>query len=210
VEQGQQLEELMINMRKEFKASPPVTGAYTPKRGDMCAAKFAMDNEWYRAKVERVSGGKINVLYIDYGNRETVQSGQVAQLPQAFQTPKPFAKEYAVACVTTPKDTELIQETVRAFSEDTMNKTCLINTEYRVGGLEFVSVLLSDSKEDVVKGLVADGLLHAEKRKEKRLQKIVKSYWAAQESAKKAHLNLWQYGDVTDEEQPEWGMPGQR
>jgi len=210
VEQGQQLEELMNNLRQEFKTSPPVTGAYTPKRGDTCAAKFAMDNEWYRAKVERVSGGKINVLYIDYGNRETVQATQVAALPQAFQTHKPFAKEYGVACVQAPKDAELMQETVRAFSEDTINKTCLINTEYRVGGLEFVSVLLQDTKDDVIKGLVSDGLLHAEKRKEKRLQKLVKSYWNAQESAKKAHLNLWQYGDVTEEEQPEWGMPGAR
>jgi len=129
---------------------------------------------------------------------------------QTFQTQKPFAKEYGVACVLAPKDSELMAETVRAFSEDTCNKTCLINTEYRVGGLEFVSVLLADSKDDVIKGLVADGLLHAEKRKDKRLQKLVKSYWNAQESAKKAHLNLWQYGDVTEEEQPEWGMPGAR
>ena len=72
--------------------------------GDTCAAKFSVDNEWYRAKVERVGGGKINVLYIDYGNRETIQPHQVAALPSAFQTPKPFAKEYGVACITPPKD----------------------------------------------------------------------------------------------------------
>ena len=70
-DQGAKLEELMTKLRQDFKAMPPVTGSYAPKRGDMCAAKFSEDNEWYRAKVEKVEkGGNVTILYIDYGNRE--------------------------------------------------------------------------------------------------------------------------------------------
>ncbi len=36
----------------------------------MCAAKFSDDNEWYRAKVERVQGTNVSILYVDYGNKE--------------------------------------------------------------------------------------------------------------------------------------------
>lgn len=69
-DQGAKLETLMSKLRQEFIASPPTTGAYNPKRGDLCAAKFSEDNEWYRAKVERIQGGKAAILYVDYGNKE--------------------------------------------------------------------------------------------------------------------------------------------
>jgi staphylococcal nuclease domain-containing protein 1 len=67
---GPKLEQLMSKLRQEFTTSPPVTGSYNPKRGDLCAAKFSEDEEWYRAKIESVSGGKATIRYIDYGNSE--------------------------------------------------------------------------------------------------------------------------------------------
>lgn len=67
---GPKLEQLMTKLRQDFKASPPVTGSYNPKRSDLCAAKFSEDEEWYRAKIESVSGGKATIRYIDYGNSE--------------------------------------------------------------------------------------------------------------------------------------------
>lgn len=39
-----------------------------PTTGELCAAKF-VDEEWYRAKIEKMSGGDASVLYVDYGNR---------------------------------------------------------------------------------------------------------------------------------------------
>ena len=57
----------MEQMRTELTANPPLPGSYTPKKGDLCAAKFT-DDEWYRAKIKRISGSRIDVLYIDYGN----------------------------------------------------------------------------------------------------------------------------------------------
>lgn len=67
---GPKLEQLMSKLRQDFKASPPVTGSYNPRRDDLCAAKFSEDEEWYRAKIESVSGGKATIRYIDYGNSE--------------------------------------------------------------------------------------------------------------------------------------------
>lgn len=69
-DQGAKLETLMAKLRKEFQDSPPLTGAYTPKRNELCAAQFSEDNEWYRAKVEKVQGQNVTILYLDYGNKE--------------------------------------------------------------------------------------------------------------------------------------------
>ena len=67
VDTGPQLEKLMEQLRSDLSSSPPVTGAYSPRRGELCAAKFT-DGEWYRARVEKIEAGKISLLYVDFGN----------------------------------------------------------------------------------------------------------------------------------------------
>lgn len=42
---GNQLEKLMEQLRADLSANPPLPGAYTPKKGEVCAAKFT-DGEW--------------------------------------------------------------------------------------------------------------------------------------------------------------------
>ena len=44
--------------RAEFATSPPLAGAYTPKKGDLCAAKF-VDDQWYRARIEKMSSVRL-------------------------------------------------------------------------------------------------------------------------------------------------------
>ena len=77
--------------------------------GDVCAAKF-VDDEWYRAKVEKVEkGGNVSVLYMDYGNRETLSATRCAQLPSGFTADKPYAVEYQLFGVTLPPDVSTYQ-----------------------------------------------------------------------------------------------------
>ena len=46
VDTGPQLEKLMEQIRTDLSANPPLPGSYTPKKGDICASKFAEDGEW--------------------------------------------------------------------------------------------------------------------------------------------------------------------
>lgn len=86
---GPKLEQLMTKLRQEFKSTPPVAGSYTPRRGDLCAAKFSEDEEWYRAKIESISGGnKATVRYIDYGNSEVILCSSCAA---SSLDPHPFS-----------------------------------------------------------------------------------------------------------------------
>ena len=68
VDDGPKLEQLTNLLRSDLALRPPIPGAYTPAVGDICVAKFSLDDEWYRAKVLKIDGNKVHVLYIDYGN----------------------------------------------------------------------------------------------------------------------------------------------
>lgn len=104
VDQRNLYEGLIARLRHELTENPPLPGAYNPRRGDMAAAKFTEDDQWYRVKIEKVSGPNVNVFYIDYGNRETLNVTRVAALPPGFSSDRPFASEYMLACVKLPQD----------------------------------------------------------------------------------------------------------
>lgn len=205
VDQGPKLEALMASIRQEFQSNPPLPGAYTPRKGDLCAAKFS-DDEWYRARVERIQGGKVHVFYIDYGNREVTSATRCASLPGSFTTDKPYASEFTLAFVKLPSDTDYHSEAIRVFQEDIIGRVLLLNVEYKIEKTIYASVACSSTKADIGKSLVSDGYLMVDPRREKRLQKVVAEYRAAQEEAKKQHKEIWQYGDITEDDAKEFGL----
>jgi len=195
---------LMDGLRTEFATSPPLAGAYTPKKGDLCAAKF-VDDQWYRARIEKMSATEVAVLYIDYGNRASVPKTKLGSLPAAFTGTGGFAKLYSLALVSLPQDEELAAQGVQVLREDILDKTVKLNIEYKVGNDSFVSVHID--KEDVGKNLVEDGLLLVERQRGRKLEKLVKVYEEAMGNAKKNHLNIWRYGDITQDDSREFGAP---
>jgi len=208
VDEGPKLVGLMNQLREEFSQNPPLAGAFTPKRGDMCAAKF-VDNEWYRVKVEKITGDQAIVLYMDYGNKATIPKAKCATLPASFSSLPAFAKEYALAFMTLAPDEDYVASGIQALKEDLLDRKVKINTEYKNANLEYVTVF-NDSNEDLGKNVVQDGLMMVDKVRGRRLAKVVNSYVEAQESAKKNHLNIWEYGDITGDEAREFGAPPPR
>ena len=61
-------------------------------------------------------------------------------------------------------------------------------------------------RKDIARELISDGLLCVEPRREKRLHKLVNDYIASQDAAKKRHLNIWRYGDITEDDANEFGL----
>jgi len=159
--------------------------------------------------VEKVSPTQINLLYVDYGNREVSTAAKCAALPALYAGPASFAHEYALACVALPPDADDVQEAVAAFTEDTMNRELLLNVEYK-GDKDCVTLMSNESdaasRKDIARELIADGLVCVDNRRERRLQKLVGEYVSAQDSAKKRHLNIWRYGDITDDDAKEFGL----
>ncbi|KAM9311355.1 staphylococcal nuclease domain-containing protein 1 [Gastrophryne carolinensis] len=207
VETGTQLEKLMEGMRSEIASNPPLEGSFSPRRGDYCIAKF-VDGEWYRARVEKVeSPSKVHVFYIDYGNREILASTRLGPLPTSFsiRTLPAQAIEYSFAFIQVPQDEDARTDVVDNVVRDIQNTQCLLNVEYAGAGCPHVTLQFADSKDDVGLGLVKEGLVMVEVRKEKQFQKLIAEYLSAQESAKAARLNLWRYGDFRADDADEFG-----
>lgn len=136
-EQCAEIESLMGQIRNEFAQRPPVPGSFAARRGQMCAAQFSQDQQWYRTLVESTSkDGTVVVKYIDFGNvsgaivtvkakrflrfaklvlfcfaiqRESVRHETLAALPDAFHKLQPQAREYALAFVKDPPDVSASQ-----------------------------------------------------------------------------------------------------
>ena len=77
----------------------------------MCAAKFSLDDQWYRAKVEKVTPNDVSVLYVDYGNRAVISKTKVGSLPSTFTGLQPFATEYFIALAKLAEDVSLYKLT---------------------------------------------------------------------------------------------------
>ncbi len=91
---------------------------------------------------------------------------------------------------------------VDSIYNEIYNKQLMSNTEYRNGNIECVTLLFPDTKEDVAKGLITDGLVLFEDRKEKRLRTLVGEYKSAQAKAKQTRVRVIPLGM----EVGVWGM----
>jgi len=175
-----------------------------PKKGDLCAALYT-DGLWYRAKVDKVQGNQVVVTYIDYGNKEITNTENLASLPSTYTYLPACAHEYSLAFIKPYDDPENAEDARAEFFNATNGKELLLNVEYKSGLTSYITLMSSDEKEDIGKELVAKGFVFVQKMRERKFQKIGNDYLSAQESAKKARLNLWQYGDVTEDDAKEFG-----
>lgn len=200
---GPALEKLSESLQSAFKNNPPLPGAYKPRKGEVCAAKF-IDNNWYRAKVEKVSGGKAHVFYVDYGNRELAELTKCAQLPAGLGQQPFYCKEMSLALIKLHKEEDHLAQALESLRLETENEL-LANTEYKMSGTEFVTLQTKDNT-DIGKKMLKEGIVLVDRRRDRRLQSLLAEYTEAQEEAKKKHLNIWMYGDITDDDAHEFGM----
>lgn len=192
---GPGLEALLTEMREELTSNPPLPGAFTPKKGEYCAAIFSADGLWYRARVDKVvSKSEYQVTFVDYGNSEVVPFKNIGPFPDSKFSINSYpaaAKIYALAFVALPdSDAEVVQDAREYFMEDAYNRTLLLRVEYKdaSSGLEYATVHTKDGSVDIGKTLVEEGVLMVnlkDRRRERRLQKVIAEYRAAQDAAKK-------------------------
>ncbi|RKP01027.1 hypothetical protein CXG81DRAFT_4301, partial [Caulochytrium protostelioides] len=81
----QRLETMMQTFSDVYAdaAQPALTSA---KNNDVIAAQFTVDDHWYRARVLRtVNKTSVNVIYVDYGNTETLPLSRCKRLVDAHR-----------------------------------------------------------------------------------------------------------------------------
>ena len=69
-----------------LKAADATGHKFQPGAGGVCMAKFAEDNQWYRAKVLKRQQGKVEVFFVDYGNKAITTDEQLRPLDPTLST----------------------------------------------------------------------------------------------------------------------------
>jgi len=127
--------------------------------GEVCAAKFSLDNLWYRAVILEKHASGFRVRYVDFGNSEIVQGGSICPLPQQFQSFPPLSLQCSLAGVKKPKGQEWSPEVVRQFKSLVANKPFMCRIVHTHGVTNIVELLdpRQNREQTVAKSLISAG-----------------------------------------------------
>lgn len=207
----QKLEDLTAKMRGHFAENEPTAGAYKAKRNDIIAAVFPEDGLWYRGKVEKIArdgSDTATITFIDYGNRAQVPITKLATLPAQFSCAvlAGQANEFQLALVKPPADEDSLNIALDQFISMLTDESYSVNDENMKEGNTYQVTLITKDGTDVGEDLLKNGFCTTVKKAPKHLSELHEKYLDIQLQAKKQHLNLWRYGDITEDDDKEFGM----
>lgn len=191
---------------------------WVANRGMLCAAKFS-DDQWYRVKCEKgdYEHGEVPVFFMDFGNSDTISIDNVVPLPESIAKIKPLAKACVLAGLKAPRaDSEYAEDAAHMLNELTGEGIEVIGKVECVGkedGKLHMTLSTKESAVTVNQQMVRDGWLRVLEGKnvERGLKDLCKSLKPDQATAISARVNIWEYGDVSDDEDedlPKWKSDG--
>lgn len=178
-----------------------------PKVGDIVSAQFTDDKQWYRARVRRVDrdAKKAELIYIDYGNGETLPWSSLRPLTQPqFSTQKLKAQAVAASLsfIQLPSP-QYLPDTIQYLFDLTEGRqlVAIVDQIEQDGTL---NITLSEPGapvgETINAELVREGLAHVPvklKAWERTSADTLASLKKLQEEAFREHRGIWIYGDPT-------------
>lgn len=207
------LEKMMQTFSSSYQTSN--TPISKPKVGDYCAAKFSVDQQWYRAQIIGISGSKGTIRYIDYGNFETCALTALYQLLDIHSTKVLPAQAIKIelAHLEFPKDDDDVsfynaQSLVAnsMFLAKNVDKSSVllyptgsktsVNEELLKSGYCFLKSSSVKAAREAHRNMIKSGRGLDMLREKDDLEILVE----AQEEAQRNHLNIWRYGDFQDDE----------
>ncbi|KAG0351438.1 hypothetical protein BGZ54_003253, partial [Gamsiella multidivaricata] len=104
-QQTESLEKMMSELGIHHKNASTAPPNWKPRLHEIVSAKFTEDNQWYRAKVVRnvAESKSVEVIYVDYGNSETIPLSRVCPLPTQFSSLPQQAHESFLSYVKVPE-----------------------------------------------------------------------------------------------------------
>lgn len=130
---------------------PPLTEF---RAGNICIAQYSLDGEWYRAKIIDTDGEVTSVLFVDYGNTDTITNNSLLKKSnESFDQIKHYALPCALA-VQPANSSEWNQsacEKMLAISED------LLHFEFISEEPSLCYVTLYDGDRDIAMELINEG-----------------------------------------------------
>lgn len=181
-----------------------------PKAGDYVAAKFTADDEWYRARIRRNDreAKKAEVVYIDYGNSETLPWTRLRPLSQPQFSPQSKLKAQAVdaqlSFIQLSNNPEYLADSVNFIAQEIANRQLVANVD-QVEKDGTLWVTLFDPKESKTGDqslnaeVISEGLAIVPKKLrawERGANDILDALKKRQDQAKEERRGMWEYGEL--------------
>jgi len=178
--------------------------------GALCLSQYTEDGNWYRAKIVSVSGPNAVVLYSDFGNREEKPVSTLKQVPadSDLLKVKPCAEKARLAFVK-PHRYNFKVDLESLLRDALLDGEWLSTIEYTDGGVEYVTLVQKGAKnqsDSINLQIIRSGLVYADKYILERFFKdssILKTCLSEQQYAINQRLNLWEVGEIYDDEEEE-------
>lgn len=184
-----------------------------PKAGDYVSARFSDDGEWYRARIRRNDreAKKADVLFVDYGNSETLPWSELRPLnPTQFgiQRLRAQAVDAGLSFLQFPTSKEYLDDAVKFLEDMTAGKQLVASVEFEEkDGSLWITLFDAEkdggSEEDSINAdVVGEGLAMVGRKLrnwESRRGKIVEGLKVKESEAKEGRRGMWEYGDMSDD-----------
>ncbi|MEJ1270959.1 von Willebrand factor A domain containing 2 [Cricetulus griseus] len=120
------MNQLSASLKETYANTVPEDG-YLPVKGEVCVAKYTVDQTWNRAIIQGIDvlQKKAQVLYIDYGNEEVIPIDRIHQLSKSINLFPPSAIKCFVAGVI-PAEGEWSGDCVAAVKALLLEQFCSV------------------------------------------------------------------------------------
>jgi len=177
-----------------------------PPAGNTVCAGLYNDGNWYRVRMEGMTaGGQWRAFFLDYGNRELLDLSALRVLDDEFAAIPARAHLATLSGIKGPGEkSEYYDRAGMAFSALAWNKELSAHVDHMEGSKLHVTLQdPSDPSSTINQKLMLSGWARIRNRGPRALNKLVASMSTYEEQAKRDHKGIWEYGDVSDEEETE-------
>ncbi|CAG8535934.1 16494_t:CDS:10 [Racocetra fulgida] len=200
------LEKMMSEFGFYHKSTTAISNVDKIKAGQIVSAQFTEDDQWYRARIRKNIPEKesVEVVYIDYGNSETIPLSRIRSIPDNFKQLPPHACEAVLSFLKVPdREADYGGEAYERLRDFVGSKQLVANIDHRdnnVLHLTLYDPAQSESSDASINAeMVRDGLALVNNKLgyNKKYLNMVKKLLEVQEQAKKDRVGMFEYGDVT-------------
>ncbi|RIA91953.1 transcription factor [Glomus cerebriforme] len=204
------LEKMMSEFSLYHKNDASSSSSFTPRNNEMVSAQFTEDNRWYRAKIKKVlpESKNVEVIYTDYGNSEVIPLTRVRPLPDNFKQLPSQSQEAILSFLNVRnKEEEYGEDAYEHFRDIVGNKRLVANIDYKENNLLHLTLYdpkVSQAIEASINAeMVKAGYATVDKKSilYKSNPAVVEKLLEAQEQAKKGRMGMFEYGDITADDE---------
>ena len=204
----------LMSAFRTFHLSPSNSGGLptAPKAGDIVAAKFSEDGEWYRARIRRNDreAKTSDVLFIDYGNSESLPWTSLRPLTQpqfAPQKLKAQAVDAQLSFLHFPTNPGWLSDAVDYLTDATAGKDFVASVDFtEKDGTLWCTLFDPEKGEDESKSLnaeiIGEGVATVSRKLkpwEARRTDLVKGLKAKEDEAQEGRKGMWEFADPTED-----------